>query len=191
MQGQDWWLVLRVSDAIHHLTFATPPPPSSLSNQLVLICYNRGPSGPYYSNPCDVIPKWHCFHCSLRRTICYLTSPKGRPRSSYFFCSAVPSPSVTVAQRGQRTRPHTDFTVGSLHQQQACSQSLCSFKQYTGFAGLTEAASRTVSVSKTLKTLSGCETVTGSVRCTACRHAQKKQQEVMYHLSVWAASNAA
>lgn len=137
----------------------------------------QGPSGPYYSNPRDVIPKWHCFHCSPRRTICYLTSPKGRPRSSsYFFCSAVPSPSVTVAQRGQRTRPHTDFTVGSLHQQQACSQSLCSFKQYTGFAGLTEAASRTVSVSKKLKTLSGCETVTGSVRCAACRHAQKSSK---------------
>lgn len=34
-----------------------PPLPLLLSNQAILICYKRSPSGPYYTNPCDVIPK--------------------------------------------------------------------------------------------------------------------------------------
>lgn len=42
---------------ICHLTLEPPPPlPFLLSNQATLICYKRGPSGPYYTNPCDVIP---------------------------------------------------------------------------------------------------------------------------------------
>ncbi|KAG7231000.1 hypothetical protein INR49_025029 [Caranx melampygus] len=44
--AQDWWFILRASDAIHHPTFA-PPTLLYLSNQPSLICYNRGPSGPY------------------------------------------------------------------------------------------------------------------------------------------------
>lgn len=67
------WFVTRERNDIHHLTFATPIHPLQLSNQPFLICYNRGPSGPYYSNPCDVIPK-HCFLLSEKRTILYLTT---------------------------------------------------------------------------------------------------------------------
>lgn len=75
--AQDCWFVPRGSDAIHHLTFVTRlPSHPQLSNQPVLICYNRGPSAPYYSNPCDVIPK-HCFLSSERRTILYLTTDGG------------------------------------------------------------------------------------------------------------------
>lgn len=46
-----------------------------LSNQVGLICYNGVPSGRYYTNPCDVIPKRHCFHCSkTRATHCLITN---------------------------------------------------------------------------------------------------------------------
>lgn len=79
--GQDWWFVRRASD---HLTSTTKQTPTititthlQLSNQPVLICYKRGPSGPYYSNPCDVIPKQQCILSSERHTILYLTTDRG------------------------------------------------------------------------------------------------------------------
>lgn len=73
----DQWPVPRASKAIHHLTFAPPPAPLLFSNQPVLICYNRSPSGPYYSNPCDVIPKQYCLLSRERRTLHYLTADWG------------------------------------------------------------------------------------------------------------------
>lgn len=39
----------------------THPALLQASNQFVLICYNGVPSGPYYTNPSDVIPKQPCF----------------------------------------------------------------------------------------------------------------------------------
>lgn len=120
-----------------------PPPPLQLSNQPVLICYNKSPSGPYYSNPCDVISKQHCFLSSERRTTHYLTTdggifslflllPSFPPSNSSSSSSTVPPLSVTAAQR-RRTGPSGDCAVGSLHQQQACGQSRCSYqhKQWT------------------------------------------------------------
>lgn len=69
--AQDHWFVTRESNGIHHLTSA--PTPRNQSNQPSIICYNRGPSGPYYSNPRDVIPK-HSILLSRRRTILHLTT---------------------------------------------------------------------------------------------------------------------
>lgn len=73
--AQDHWFVTREGNGIHHLTSAPTHPPAlrNQSNQPSLICYNRGPSGPYYSNPRDVIPK-HSFLLSGRRTILHLTT---------------------------------------------------------------------------------------------------------------------
>lgn len=138
LQDQDWLFALGASVVIHHLTFA-PPTLLQLSNQPILICYNRGPSGPYYSNPCDVIPKQHCFLCSKRRTILNLTTD--RISSVLLDFTSPPSPlrptaatqlRAAAAQR-QTAESHTDFAVWSLHQQQVCGQSRCSYqhKQYT------------------------------------------------------------
>ncbi len=73
------WLRIGLSpeEAMSSITWPLHPSTTlQLSNQPILICYNRGPSGPYYSNPCDVIPK-HCFLSSERSTILHLTTDGG------------------------------------------------------------------------------------------------------------------
>lgn len=48
----------------HRHDLCTSPTLHRSSNQAVLICYNKAPSGPYYINPCDVIPKQRRFLCA-------------------------------------------------------------------------------------------------------------------------------
>lgn len=156
--AQDWWFVTRGRNDIQHLTFATPIHPLQLSNQPFLICYNRGPSGPYYSNPCDVIPK-HCFLLSERRTILYLTTD-GRISSLFHLHLLLLSVTSALRQR------HSGCTDGSLHQQQACSQSPAQ-TMHRVFAELRER------VCLHVQFFPVCEAVTGSVRCTACTHSQR------------------
>lgn len=130
VQGQDWW---QVTDAIHHLTFAPPTTLLQLSNQPVLICYNRGPSGPYYSNPCDVIPKQRCFLWSEGMTIHHLTRRRD--------VLALPPTYLLLLSPLWESRQHKDkasqwLFTGALHQHSACSQSCRSYKQWTVFVGL-------------------------------------------------------
>lgn len=117
--GHYSWFVPRAEQTMPSITGPLHPhlPPLllRLSNQLLLICNNRSPSGAYYSNPCDVIPKQCCFVLSKRRTILYLnrqgspSPPSPPPPPSHWFHRWIPSSTTTTPPLTPATTVHGLF----------------------------------------------------------------------------------
>lgn len=181
--AQGWRFVARRSNAIHQLTFAPHHHHHQLSNQPFLICYNRGPSGPYYSNPCDVIPK-HCFLPQWENVQCSTwTQADGFPHSCISLCSS-PWASHQHEDKDTVIAPMDHFinreSAANTGSNNASSLRWAEKKKKTCVCS--RAAGQ-----KLFFFCSVCETVTGSLGCTACTLCTVRGDASCVH--VWVAPN--
>lgn len=154
-----------------------------LSNHVGLICYNVVPSGPYYTNPCDVIPKRH----RERRATHRLTTNRDALTfpASFVCCSPLPEchsrTKKTKTEAAYRFHCWITSSTASLQLIPPLTQTMqciCVLPEWVEMCLFFSPNHLFIVVKQQQE-----------VRFTAYTHVHKKKAEVRCQVSVWAAKH--